>query len=120
MKRLVFFAILILTGCTNYGQLQFVSKLPKKLNEVSGIVPAANDTYWVIEDSGNADNLYRVNLKGELLQDVNIKNAKNRDWEALSRDTLETYTLQILVITAIKGMTWLFIRFPNLLPNRKK
>lgn len=88
MKRLVFFAILILTGCTNYGQLQFVSKLPKKLNEVSGIVPAANDTYWVIEDSGNADNLYRVNLKGELLQDVNIKNAKNRDWEALSRDTL--------------------------------
>jgi hypothetical protein len=88
MKRIVIFGILILTGCTNYGQLQFVTKLPKKLNEVSGIVPAANDTYWVIEDSGNADNLYRVNLKGELLQNVNIKNAKNRDWEALTRDTL--------------------------------
>ena len=88
MKRILILGVLILTGCTNYGQLTFVTKLPKKLKEVSGIVPAANDTYWVIEDSGNADNLYRVNLDGELLQKVNIKNAKNRDWEALSRDTL--------------------------------
>ena len=88
MKRLVLLLLISCVSCTNYGQLQFVTKLPKKLNEVSGIVPAADGNYWVHEDSGNPDNLYRINLKGELLQKVSIKNAKNRDWEDMARDTM--------------------------------
>ena len=88
MKRGIVLLIVLCTSCTNYGQLEFVTKLPKKLNEVSGIIPAADGNYWVLEDSGNPDNIYRINLKGELLQKVSIKNAKNRDWEDIARDSL--------------------------------
>ena len=89
MKHCIILFLIFCVACTNYGQLQFKAKLPKKLQEVSGIIPAnQNGTYWVIEDSGNPDRLYRVNQAGELLQSVRIKNAKNRDWEDIARDTM--------------------------------
>lgn len=73
-------------GCKNHGQLSFVTKLPKSLNENSGIITLKNSTIWVIEDRGNADKIYNVDFKGKLLRELKVKNAKNHDWEDLAED----------------------------------
>ena len=76
----------MLIGCSNYGQLEFVAKLPKKLEENSGVVCLKDGSIWMIEDSGNKDEIYQVNLKGELLKEFKVTNAKNKDWEDLAMD----------------------------------
>ncbi len=83
IKLLVIF---LFTGCSNYGQLTFISKLPTKLNENSGIVAMNNINLWIIEDNGNTDNIYQVDFNGNLLKQLKVKDAKNRDWEDLTKD----------------------------------
>ena len=81
-----FLAILILMSCSNYGQLTYITKLPKKLDENSGIVALEKDRIWVIEDNGNTDELFEVNFEGELLKQLKVTNAQNKDWEDLTKD----------------------------------
>jgi hypothetical protein len=76
----------VLMSCSNYGQLTFITKLPKKLNENSGIVTLEHNKIWVIEDNGNTDELFEVNFEGELLKELKVTNAKNKDWEDLAKD----------------------------------
>lgn len=77
---------LLLVGCSNYGQLKLITKLPEKLDENSGIVTFSGSSAWFIEDNGNSDNLYKTNFKGKLIQHLDVKNAKNGDWEDLTKD----------------------------------
>ena len=87
MKRLPFlFALILLQSCANYGQLSLVDKLPEKLKENSGIVSYSEETAWFIEDNGNSDNIYKTDFKGNIIQQLDIKNAKNIDWEDLTKD----------------------------------
>ena len=81
---LLFFSLL--TSCTNYGQLTFITKLPKKLDENSGMVVSKDSTIWMINDSGGADKIYQTNFKGKLLKELEVKNAGNKDWEELAMD----------------------------------
>ena len=81
---LLFFSLL--TSCTNYGQLTFITKLPKKLDENSGMVVSKDSTIWMINDSGGADKIYQTNFKGKLLKELGVKNAGNIDWEELAMD----------------------------------
>ena len=76
----------ILLGCTNMGKLTYITKLPNKLGENSGIVTLKDSTLWLIEDRGNADDIYKVDFKGNLLKNLNLTNAKNHDWEDLAKD----------------------------------
>lgn len=46
-----------------------------------------NHTAWFIEDHGNEDEIYQVDQKGKLLKVLKVKNAKNKDWEDLAKDT---------------------------------
>lgn len=85
-KVIHLFGILILTSCTNYGQLTFITDLPKKIDESSGIVTLNHSDYWLIEDSGNKDEIYKLNQQGEILKTLEVKNAKNHDWEDLTKD----------------------------------
>ena len=80
------FTFFLLISCSNFGQLTYVTKLPKKLKENSGIVYYADSTAWFIEDNGNPDEIYKVDFKGNLLKEVKVKNAKNQDWEDLAKD----------------------------------
>jgi hypothetical protein len=41
---------------------------------------------WLIEDSGNRNKLYRVNFQGKITKDLEVKDAKNIDWEDLAKD----------------------------------
>jgi hypothetical protein len=56
------------------------------LDENSGIVTFSGSTIWLIEDNGNPDEIYQVDLKGNLLKELKVKNAKNKDWEDLTKD----------------------------------
>lgn len=87
MSRIIPLIILmLLVSCSNYGQLTFITKLPKKLDENSGIVSLEDNRIWVIEDNGNTDELFEVDFEGQLLKKFKVTNAKNKDWEDLTSD----------------------------------
>lgn len=73
-------------GCAQHGQLTFVCDLPRQFNENSGITTLERDRIWLIEDNGNKDVIYEVTTKGERLREFKVKNAKNNDWEDLTKD----------------------------------
>jgi hypothetical protein len=86
MKIVQFFLVIFLFyGCTNYSQVTYLAKLPKKLKEVSGLIKASDSTFWMHNDGGNKNELYLVNVKGEIVKTVTIK-AKNTDWEDITSD----------------------------------
>lgn len=76
----------IISCASNYGQLTYVTKLPHKLTENSGMVPAKDSTVWFVMDRGNPDKIYQVNYKGDLVKELKVKNAKNHDWEDMAND----------------------------------
>ena len=87
IKKIALLIVLLLVSCSDYGQLKLIAKLPNKLKENSGIEKISKDgLLWVIEDSGNKDHIYGLNLDGEIIRDINIKKAKNFDWEDLAKD----------------------------------
>ncbi|SDE93669.1 hypothetical protein [Cellulophaga baltica] len=87
MKLLSFVSIaMFLTGCSNYGQLTFVTKLPKAVKENSGIAYYGNEKAWFVEDHGNDDILYQIDFNGKILKELQVKNGGNQDWEDLTQD----------------------------------
>ena len=70
-------------------------ELPKQLDEISALEYEDRDksvvSFWGLNDSGNASELYRFNEKGEILQTVSITNAPNVDWEEISIDDNHIY-----------------------------
>ena len=85
---LLLISVFILGGCSNYGKLTFITKLPKKLNENSGIAYYKDSAAWFIEDGGNQDEIYNIDFKGNIVKELEVKNAKNEDWEDLAKDHL--------------------------------
>lgn len=83
---MLLFLYLALTCCSNHGQLKYVTDLPERLEENSGIASFTDNSAWLIEDSGNGDNIFQIDLKGNILNELEVKNAKNRDWEDLAKD----------------------------------
>ena len=67
-------------------ELEPMGDLPSKLKEVSGLELADDGHYWVIEDSGNQDEIYKIDDKGHLKESLEIDHAKNEDWEDLAMD----------------------------------
>lgn len=83
---LVLLSMFLINTCASQGELTYITKLPKKLAENSGIVSFNDSTAWFIEDSGNSDNIYKTDFKGNIIQQFDIKNEKNNDWEDLTKD----------------------------------
>lgn len=67
-------------------EMKVVGEQPSSLKEISGIITLTDINPWVIEDSGNQDEIYKINYKGEKLRTVELKSAKNKDWEAITKD----------------------------------
>ncbi|TDT43884.1 hypothetical protein CLV90_3009 [Maribacter spongiicola] len=84
LTNLVIFITLI--SCNNYGQLKVIADLPDSLSENSGLATYGDSIVWVVEDGGNKDEIYQVNLNGEILKSFKVKNGKNHDWEDLTKD----------------------------------
>jgi len=55
----------------------------RQIDEVSGIAISnmSDSVLWVINDSGDAANIYAITRSGELLGAMHIQGAHNRDWE---------------------------------------
>lgn len=87
MKHSWLFLLFLLVSCNDYGQLNYITKLPKTLKENSGIAKLSADSLiWFINDSGNKRHIYGVDQQGKLKKDIKLKNAKNVDWEDLTKD----------------------------------
>ena len=54
-----------------------------RLSEISGIVASSRypETFWVHNDSGNPAELFLIDQGGAVLARLQLKGAKNRDWE---------------------------------------
>ncbi|PWH83511.1 hypothetical protein DIS18_02860 [Algibacter marinivivus] len=71
----------------NKGNLITISNLPNSLKETSAIEKVMNsELLWTIEDSGNKNNIYGLDLKGDIVKDIDISNSSNIDWEDLTSD----------------------------------
>lgn len=68
----------------------FVKELPPKLNENSGMIFYRN-LFWTFNDSGGKNTLYAFNKKGQIKREIEIKNAKNVDWEDIAQDKNHIY-----------------------------
>ena len=95
MLRTLIFSACILWSCNPKAQdapkndeLKVEFSLPKKLKEVSGIALSKDKkTIWAIEDQGNKNRVYGLDMKGQQVADVLVENAENRDWEDITADT---------------------------------
>ena len=90
MRKPLLLSALLLISC-NSGNLPVVTSLPNKLEEVSGIEynPKTND-FWMLNDSGNPNEIYRVSKKGNIKQTLKI-DKKNNDWEDFTKDDSGNY-----------------------------
>ncbi|MEM1214955.1 MAG: hypothetical protein AAGJ82_04685 [Bacteroidota bacterium] len=61
-------------------------RLPAVLAEVSGLYIQSPDSLWWHNDSGGSPELFLTNREGELLSQVTVPTAINRDWEDLTAD----------------------------------
>lgn len=83
-KCLVFLLLFTNFACTQ--SLTKVTKLDKRLKEISGLT-RLNDTVLIAHnDSGDEPILYFLNLEGEIIHQLLVSNAKNVDWEDITTD----------------------------------
>jgi hypothetical protein len=62
-------------------------KMPKCINENSGLAKAwQEDYFWIHNDSGGKPELYMINEKGRVFDTLQVDNAQNIDWEDLTKD----------------------------------
>ncbi|SDI09948.1 hypothetical protein SAMN05421846_10472 [Chryseobacterium taeanense] len=95
MLRIVIVSAFFLLSCNPKAQdspktddLEIEFSLPKKLKEVSGITLSKDkNTIWAIEDQGNKNVVYGLDLKGNLTSDVLVENTENHDWEDITADS---------------------------------
>ena len=88
-KTFLIITCLVLLACQQQSNIDIKTlyPLPKKLKEVSGITyfPETNLIY-ALEDSGNENEIYAINSQGKLEKTIAITNAKNVDWEDITKD----------------------------------
>lgn len=72
---------------SGYEITQLAKMNKTEVAESSGFAWAEGDsTLWTHGDGGGANELYKVNLQGELLETKTIPNTTNADWEDLTKD----------------------------------
>lgn len=85
LKLVLLFACLFLS--CNTGKLNVIADLPNSLKEASAIEAVmGSNLLWTIEDSGNKNNIYGLDLKGNIVKDIDVSNSSNIDWEDLTSD----------------------------------
>ncbi len=88
LKRLIIL-LLIVTSCESHGRLTIEGDITNSLTEISAAELDLNaDILWTIQDAGNSNNLFGLNLKGHIVRNIDISNAKNKDWEDLASDSI--------------------------------
>lgn len=76
-------------GLENYrnkSNITKVGKLDYRINESSGLIKAAENTYWTHNDSGGTNKLFKINNEGKVIDSLEVLGAQNIDWEELAKD----------------------------------
>ena len=107
-----------LISCSNYGQLTYITKLPKKLKENSGMAIGKDSTVWFVNDGGNQDKIYQINNKGKIIKELELKNAKNKDWEDMAQDKDGNVYIADTGNNANKRKDLIIYKIPN--PDKEK
>jgi len=68
----------------------YIPELPDKLREISGLM-IYDDLYWGFNDSGGKDEIYGFNKSGNIKSEIEIEDAKNKDWESIAQDDKHIY-----------------------------
>jgi hypothetical protein len=78
----------LLISCKNdTDSLSTIFSLPNSLKEVSGIIyHPTTDLIWTLEDSGNKNEVYGLDSKGEIAKTIIIEDTDNIDWEDITKD----------------------------------
>ena len=63
------------------------TRLPKVLKEVSGMTRLPNGDLWMLNDGGNAAQLFRFDPAHKIVLETRTLPVPNRDWEELSSDS---------------------------------
>ncbi|MFV1448730.1 hypothetical protein VBZ51_06270 [Maribacter sp. HS] len=116
MNKIVLSTFLVLsvfTSCSNYGQLKVIADLPGSLDENSGLATYGDSTVWVIEDGGNKDEIYQINLTGDILKSLKVKNGDNQDWEDLTTDKAGNLYIGDIGNNANKRKDLVIYKLPN-------
>jgi len=70
------------------GNLEILADIPSSLKETSAIEKISDSNIlWIIQDAGNTNHLFGLNLEGNIVKDITINNAENIDWEDLTSDS---------------------------------
>ncbi len=90
MKLWIYYAIVaacVLATACNIPGFTRMQRLPKTLRESSGILTYNSSTVWTHNDSGGKPALYELDVQsGGLLHIITLADAKNVDWEDLTKD----------------------------------
>ena len=89
MRTALFLLLFITIACKDKDQeknpnLNVKQELPKELNEISGMA-ADGDFIWAITDKPKSQ-VFKIDKKGNLLQEINIKGVDATDVEAVTDD----------------------------------
>ena len=109
----IFLVLSVFTSCSNYGQLKVIADLPGRLDENSGLATYGDSTVWVIEDGGNKDEIYQINLNGDILKSLKVKNGDNQDWEDLTTDKAGNLYIGDIGNNANKRKDLVIYKLPN-------
>ncbi len=80
------FLHLLLGAAPLYAQVEESYTISDKLNEISGLELLNDSTLIAFNDGGNKSEIYLLNLKGEILRNIDVLDTKNKDWEDIARD----------------------------------
>ena len=78
------------TAFLNINPQPFITSLPRVLNETSGLI-FYKGLLWTINDSGGKNVVYGFDFNGEIQHEIEIKDAKNNDWEEIAQDEKHIY-----------------------------
>lgn len=117
LKPFLFFLVFI-TSC-NTGKLNLLASINNDLEEASAIeIVKGSNLIWVIEDAGNKNNIYGLDLKGRIVKDIDISNAENDDWEDLTSDKFGNLYIGDFGNNNKKRDNFTIYKVSNLNPNK--
>jgi uncharacterized protein YjiK len=71
----------------SYGQLSIICETDPDLEEISAIeYDKSRKVFWVIQDSGNKNELISLDEDGRITHELELEDTKNKDWEDLTID----------------------------------
>ncbi len=90
MKKRLFLCFILALLFNHSSQAQFRKsfRLSHKLHEISGLECIGDSLLLAHNDGGNEPIIYVLNLFGSILKECRVFNAKNTDWEDLTKDKL--------------------------------